>query len=459
MLQASEYQPAEYLRWLRRVKDFSKVQHRQRLVYTPKALLLLGLLWVFAVALSTYLALFWLMSEVGYGFKLALLIGAALIFPYLVAYGLAVVTWLLDKIVKAPLEMWVVRKARRRLAGHPAIKIAVAGSYGKTSFREILKATLSASKKVAAPPHSYNTPLGIAKFINSLEGDEEVLIFEFGENYPGDVKKLSRLVTPGIGIITGVNEAHLERFKDLERTRGTIFELADYLGNKPLYVNGEDKLASKAASKKYILYSRKGSGGWIASGIQTDLGGTRFEAKHAGQAIKVKSRLLGLHQVGPLLAAIAIASRLGLKPPEIEKGINRTQPFAHRLQPQPRPGGVTVIDDAYNGNPDGVKAAIAFLAGLKAKRKIYMTPGLVEMGARNAAVHREIGRRLAAVADMVILIRNSATPHIAAGLKAANFKGQLRWFDDALDAYAALDSFTRGGDVVLLQNDWSDQYA
>ncbi|HSX48312.1 MAG TPA: Mur ligase family protein, partial [Candidatus Nanoarchaeia archaeon] len=307
---------------------------------------------------------------------------------------------------------------------------------------------------------SYNTPLGIAKFAKTLTGDEEVLIFEMGEYYPGDIRDLCSLIDPSMGVITGINEAHLAKFKTLDRTVNTIFELGDHLGEQPLYVNSESQLAADRIEAGYpYRYSRQGVNGWRVSDVATSLEGTSFTATKDDVVIKARSRLLGLHQVGPLVAMIDIASALGLSAEQIDQGIAATRPFEHRMQPSRDAGGVVTIDDSYNGNPDGAKAAIEFLASLPGRR-FYVTPGLVEMGDHNQEVHREIGRALAkAEIDQVILIKNSATPYIAEGLQQASFKGKLTWYDDPLKCFAALPSMTVAGDVVLIQNDWTDNYA
>jgi UDP-N-acetylmuramoyl-tripeptide--D-alanyl-D-alanine ligase len=259
--------------------------------------------------------------------------------------------------------------------------------------------------------------------------------------------------------VTGVNEAHLEKFKTLDRTAKTIFELADYLKDKPIYVNAESELAKKYASAKHVLYNRQSVGIWRVENAVSNLDGTSFILSDGKMKIEVHSGLFGLHQIGPLAAAAHLALQLGLSPAEIEAGLRKTKAFVHRLEKKVDANGVITLDDSYNGNPDGVAAVIEFLASLTGHRRFYVTPGLVEMGSRTKEVHERIGRELAeARIEKVILIRDSVTPHVAAGLAANNYKGEVIWFDDALACFAALPLMTVRGDVVLLQNDWPDQY-
>jgi len=458
MLQASEYDIGEYLAWLGRTKDFTAVEKRKQLVKTPKALALLALAWFFAlVILADMISTFLIFpAPLNYSAFIALLAVA----PFLLAYGIVIPLIVLEYLVQKPLEYLIVRRATKMLEKHKAVKIAIAGSFGKTTMREILKTVLSEGKKVAAPPHSYNTPLGVSAFVKTLKDDEEVLIFELGEGRSGDVRELCALVQPDMGVITGVNEAHLKTFKTLERTVATVYELADYLGDKPTYVSGESALARKNARAWHILYSRAGVGNANVENPKTDLSGLSFAFVTGSSRLELASSLLGLHQVGPLAAAVDIATRLGLSPEQIRAGVAKTRPFDHRLEPTTDSSGVITLDDSYNGNPDGVKAVIDFLASLAGHRRWYVTPGLVEMGARTEAVHKEIGHWLAqAGIEKVVLIRNSVTPHIAQGLQEAGYGGEVLWFDEALQAFAALPQLIVAGDVVLLQNDWPDQYA
>lgn len=476
MLQQTEYDISEYLPWYRRTPNFAAVEKRKQFVPTAKAKLVLGILWlltllmVVVVAGYFYLQYRFLQSYLellpSSNITMLLISNGALALawllsiPYFVPYILLVPLWLINVLIQTPVEAILVARARRRIRHHPGVKLAIAGSFGKTTMKEILQTVLSEDKKVAASVGNQNTPIGISRFVKKLDGDEDILIFEYGEYRPGDVAKFTQLTRPQVGVITGVNEAHLNQFKTVENSAKNIFSLARYLKNQKVYVNAENELSRRYVSPQHHLYSRQGTDGWrVSHAKKTSLAGTEFVAKKGAKTVRAKSHLLGLHQIGPLVAAIAIADHLGLTTAQIEAGIAKTVPFEHRLEPRTRPDGVVVIDDTYNGNPDGVRADLEFLRAVRAKRKVYVTPGLVEMGKRSGEVHFTIGKELAKVADLVVLIRNSVTPIIEAGLKEGKYKGKLLWFEDALECYNSLDSFTTPGDVVLLQNDWPDQYA
>ncbi len=456
MLQASEYKAQDYLMWLYDVEDFRFVEKRKQIKWSTKTALLVFVGWMLLISIVS--SGLWLILTTNLPFRHVL--GAAIIIlsPILVSYLILVPLTIIQLLVQKPIEFVIIYRAKKKLAKHHGVKIAIAGSFGKTSMREILKTVLSEDKEVAAPPHSYNTPLGISKFIKTLRGDEEVLVFELGEYYPGDVKRLCKLINPDIGIITGINEAHLQKFKTIERTVQTIYELADFLGDKPVYVNGESTLARDNARSNHIIYSREGIDDWCIKNALSDLSGTSFVMERNNFPMEIQSSLLGLHQIGPLALSVDLARRLGSTPSQIREGTSKTRPFDHRLAPSVDRNGVTTLDDSYNGNPDGVRAVITFLASLKGRR-FYVTPGLVEMGSKKEDVHREIGRELArAQIEKVVLIKNSVTPFIEEGLHEEKYQGEVIWFDEALKALAALPRLTVKGDIVLLQNDWPDQY-
>jgi UDP-N-acetylmuramyl pentapeptide synthase len=122
--------------------------------------------------------------------------------------------------------------------------------------------------------------------------------------------------------------------------------------------------------------------------------------------------------------------------------------------------GAWVIDDTYNGNLEGIRAGTVLLAELPAKRKIYVTPGLVDQGAEKERVHKEVGRLISeAQPDMVVLMRNSVTGYIEEGLKAGGYSGEVRIETQPLEFYTNLSHFVATGDVVVMQNDWTDNYA
>jgi UDP-N-acetylmuramyl pentapeptide synthase len=218
MLQASEYDIGEFMAWFKRSNDLSVVARRAHLKLTPKASLLLAFAWVMIIIEAVVLVLL-LTRAIFLPPWYAAAIIFLLIAPYVTLISLLLVLWMGSYILQRPRETKIIAEASRRIEHQRAKRIAIAGSYGKTSFKEMLQTILSESLSVAATPGNMNTPIGISRFVKTLTGKEDVLIFELGEYYPGDIANLSALVKPQMGIITGINEAHLSRFKTIARTK------------------------------------------------------------------------------------------------------------------------------------------------------------------------------------------------------------------------------------------------
>jgi len=460
MLQDTEYKLGQYIAWFNRTNDFRYVMKRRTLDLTPKIIQLRRTLWAIWIiveiflAICVYLAI--TMQATYWG-----LIGIAVValLPFILGYGILVPVAVGQFLIQKPRERKIIRKADNIFAAHASTRIAVVGSYGKTTAKEILATVLAEGLKVAATPGNMNTPIGVSRFAHTLKGDEDVLVLELGEEKPGDIMTLSKLTRPTMGLITGINESHLSSFKTLDKTVSTIFELTDYLSSDAtVYKNKESELlASKLKGGDPYAYDRSGVDGWKVSNAITSLEGTTFVARKGDKVVHAHTELIGLYKVGVTVAAISIADSLGLTTKQIETGLSKVKAFDHRMQPK-RMHGAWVIDDTYNGNSDGVKDGLALLKSTKAKRRIYVTPGLVEQGSKTKEVHNKIGSLAAKSADMVVLMKNSVTDYIVDGLNEAGFKGELLIVDDPLEFYTNLEHFVAAGDVVLMQNDWTDNY-
>jgi UDP-N-acetylmuramoyl-tripeptide--D-alanyl-D-alanine ligase len=375
--------------------------------------------------------------------------------------------------------------------------IGIAGSYGKTTMKEVLTAVLSSRYQVSSTPESVNTPVGIARWISkSVDNSTEIIIVEMGEHYKGDIAFLSSLLLPNIVVLTGINESHLERMASMENVVATIFEAVDFVKPKGLVVvNTDDKNITvnyKKLVRPGLNLAEYNTGSVKEKVFDSEKLLWKFKINELGDA---EVSMLGEYILADIVGAVRIAKELGLTPEEINRGIKNIKPADHRLQPIKSAGNILVIDDSYNGNPEGVKEAIKVLSQFNDRRKIYITPGLVETGSASQEIHRNIGKDLAKVADVVILIKNSVTGYIESGIKdviarsapmlsmrspersigaadaaiplknkkiasdaLAMTKPQIIWFDNAPLAHNALKDILKPNDVILFQNDWGDQY-
>jgi UDP-N-acetylmuramoyl-tripeptide--D-alanyl-D-alanine ligase len=328
-------------------------------------------------------------------------------------------------------------------------------------MKELLRIVLSEGLKVAATPANLNVAISHARFAHKLAGNEDVLLIEYGEAAPGDIARFAKVTQPTHAIVTGIAPAHLDRYRTVERAAKDILSIEQFVPAESLYINAESPFTDRLLGKKskHIAYSQASVLGWDVVDIAIGVNGTDFTLKKDSETLQLHSGLVGRHQVGPLALVAALAKEFGLSDKQVKDGIAKTTPFEHRMQPY-QLSGAWVIDDSYNGNIEGIKAGTALLKELPAKRKIYITPGLVDQGIISPAIHEQMGRLIAeAQPDLVVLMKNSATPSIKQGLEAAGFKGELQIESDPLEYYTNLQAFIAAGDVVLMQNDWTDNYA
>lgn len=451
MLQQVEYRPGKFLQWIFRAPDLTKVMHRQTLVKTAKAKVLLVILTAsqifYAALIIWYLTFF---PELAVATLVLMPVLIILITYLIVLFG-----WV---YIEEPRRNRLLKQATKAFAVHPAIKIAISGSYGKTTMKELLATVLGEGMHIAATPGNKNVPVSHAAWVKKLSGAEQILLIEYGEGAPGDVSKLAKLTHPDYGIITGLAPNHLDEYKTLAAVAKDLLSLGDFVKPENLFINADGETFAGHDVDRYQTYGEDGVHGWKVEATKINIDGTSFNLKKGKKKIKVASGLLGRHQIGPLALTVALADELGLTPQQIEHGIAKTKPFAHRMEPRHQ-HGARIIDDTYNGSIEGFRAGLALLAELPAKRKLYVTPGLVDQGEETEAVHLEVGKLISqAKPNVVVLMQNSTTQHILKGLEAGDYQGELQIVADPLTFYTNLDQVVATGDLVLMQNDWTDNY-
>jgi len=347
--------------------------------------------------------------------------------------------------------------------------IGIAGSYGKTTTKELVASVLSQKYRVLKTPENINTPLGISRLIlKNFTPAIEIFVVEMGEFYRGDIKAICDIVKPDIAVVTGINEAHLERLKNLDQTISTIFEVVtNSQKDASVVLNADDKNITQSFSRyctkrvvhPYSSHTTKGKFAITNVTFRPDGGGQSFTLTKNKDSQRISTQLLGHYAIGSCICAATVGELLDINLTDITRGIAQVSPVSHRLQPIHNPHGILIIDDSYNGSSAGVKEAIGVLSQFGDRRKVFVTPGLVETGTLAHEVHRTIGNKLAPVANLVLLIKNSVTDSIVAGLKDGNFPPEnIVLFSDATTAYSQLRQYLKPGDVVLLQNDWPENY-
>jgi UDP-N-acetylmuramoyl-tripeptide--D-alanyl-D-alanine ligase len=362
---------------------------------------------------------------------------------------------------------WYFNDARKKLAGFTGmVKVGITGSYGKTSAKVILATILSEKYKTYATPHSYNTPMGVTRAIREqLDDSYQVFIAEMGARHVGDIAEMCSLVHPKYGLLTSVGPQHLETFFTIENVAKTKYELIDALPADGMAFFPRDneiclELYRETDKPKALFGFEDGSEPLYMSAKEITHGpeGSTFVLTGPdGAFVKCTTRLLGRHNVQNILGCAAVAHALGLTLEEIARGIGKAEPVEHRLQLIPTTNGITVIDDAFNSNPAGARAALDVLKDFPG-RKIIITPGLVELGDAEAAENEAFGREMASAVDIAILVARNAEDMKRGLLEAGFDEDNLIVTGKLAQASAALGSLGRPGDVVLFENDLPDHY-
>lgn len=355
-------------------------------------------------------------------------------------------------------------KARENLN----VVVGITGSFGKTSTKFIIGTILEEKYNVLNTPESYNTPMGLSKVINNqLNEEHEVFVAEMGARAIGEIRELAELAQPQIGVLTSIGPVHLETFKNIDNIMKTKYELIEELPADGVAIFNYDnehikKLADKTFKEK-MLYGLENIEELdiYADDIEVSELGSSFTLKNKdGDSVRCKTKLLGKHNIYNLLAGVCVALSLGLSFQDIKSGIEKVEPVEHRLNIINSASGVIVIDDAFNSNPIGTRAALEVISQFKDGRKIIVTPGMIELGEMEEDANREFGENIGKVCDYAILIGKNRTKPIYEGLMKSNFNEKNIFVVNSLDeATEQLGKITRPKDVVLFENDLPDNYS
>ena len=441
-------------------------KHKKPLVFTPRVK---RIYWVTSVlALIPYVLLIIFKGSmddrIGYYNGPAFVLSVMLLIT-VVSYLFVIAAVFILKPVEANINKGYWNDARRILKSMPDLKvIGITGSYGKTSTKHYLQAILSEQFETLMTPGSFNTPMGVIRTVREMmKPYTEVFICEMGAKQKGDIKEICDLVDPWCGIITAVGPMHLDTFGSIETVRDTKFELADAIPSDGFVVVNNDfpQSASRSVDNaECIRYavSATEDATYIAEDIEYSADGTSFNViTPDGERLPFSTRLVGECNISNLLAAIIVALKLGMSVDKIRLGVSRIQQVEHRLNVKRTPGGVTIIDDAFNSNPVGSRMALEVLGRFKGGRRICVTPGMIELGDRAEELNHQLGRYIGANADIAIIVNEINRDSLSAGVLEEGFdKKNLYKVANFAEAQALLSRLLKPGDTVLYENDLPD---
>lgn len=382
---------------------------------------------------------------------------------YLLSPIFAILANFINKPIEKAVNNHFINEAKKILKACPDLKIiGVTGSYGKTSVKYYLNTLLRAKYNVLMTPESYNTPMGVVMTIRQkLKATDEIFICEMGAKKVGEIKEICDIVHPHHGVITSIGPQHLETFKTLENVKSTKFELADALpSDGKLFLNGDDENVIGYNKRENAITYSMNNGDYTAFDISVSEKGTAFSVKAPDGEIGVfTTRLIGTHNVLNITGAIAVAHTFGVSMTELKPQVRKLECVPHRLQLIDK-GNALIIDDAYNSNPSGTKAALDTLS-LISGFKILVTPGMVELGEKEYECNFEFGKNAAEVCDYVVLVGKRQTESIKAGLLSEGYPEEKFYVADTIGealskAYSVNTSNQKR--IILLENDLPDNY-
>lgn len=432
-----------------------RLNTKKKLVYTARVKRMIAAIFIITALIIIIFAILLDISRLSG--VLAMLVGMQLF--------MNVISNLINHPVEWGVKQYYINDAKRMLKGSPDIKIiGVTGSYGKTSVKFYLYTLLKDSFNVLVTPESYNTPMGVVKTVReSLKSTHEIFICEMGARHVGDIRELCDIVHPHHGLITSIGPQHLETFFNMENIKNTKFELADALPDGGmLFLNGDNEYIKEKAKeyKNTVFYSTEESGtGYRAGNIKVSQMGTEFRVTTPdGDSEVFQMRLIGAHNVINVVGAIAVANKLGVPLSSLKIPVRRLQSVEHRMQLREH-GLVTIIDDAYNSNPVGSKAAVETLKLFDGIR-ILVTPGMVELGDKEEEYNYKFGTYAAECCDHILLVGKKRTRPIYEGALSKGFpEDKLKAFDRLEEALSyAYEIKGLGHKYILLENDLPDNY-
>lgn len=385
------------------------------------------------------------------------------IFSWMIAIA---AVWIL-KPVEASINAKYRNEAVSLLRSMPELKIiGITGSYGKTSTKHYLQRILSERHDVLMTPGSYNTPMGVIRTIREmLKPYNEVFICEMGAKQLGDIKEICDLVHPQIGIITAVGPMHLESFKSLGNVQKTKFELIDALPADGFGVINNDfewcanRPVNNVEIARYGVSNPEGCD-YMATNVRYSPDGTSFTVEGKdGTRLDLHTRLVGECNISNLVAAVIVALHLSLTPDEIRRAVDSIDQVEHRLNVKRTPGGVTIIDDAFNSNPAGSRMAVDVLSQFKTGKRIIVTPGMIELGSEQENLNRELGKHIGENLDVAVIVGSYNRNALVDGIRSTKFdEKNLHIVDSFADSQTLLAKILTPDDTILYENDLPDSF-
>lgn len=329
--------------------------------------------------------------------------------------------------------------------------IAVTGSAGKTTTKDITAALLSASMPVAKTEGNLNNHIGLPLSLLRLPEEARAAVLEMGMNHAGEIRHLASIARPQVGVVTNVGYAHTENFASIDDVALAKRELIEELpSNGTAILNADDERVSKFAAAhrgRVITYGQSESAQIRAVRVQATATGQSFEVDGS----PYKTQLTGKHNLSNILAGLAVASLYNVEPAKLAVAVSQLQPGKMRGQ-RLLHNGVTILNDSYNSNPEAAAAMLEVLRDMPAARRIAVLGEMLELGAESPRLHAWLGRKAATGSlDVLIGVRGDAIHMVEAARETGMPAASAIFCGDVKEAGELIARIARPGDAVLFK--------
>jgi UDP-N-acetylmuramoyl-tripeptide--D-alanyl-D-alanine ligase len=336
--------------------------------------------------------------------------------------------------------------------------VGITGSSGKTGTKDLIAALLERLGETVAPPRSFNTEIGVPLTVLCATESTAYLVLEMGARGPGHIRELTAIARPDVSVVLNVGSAHLGEFGGRDAIAKAKAELVEALPENGLAVlNADDPIVRAMAERttaRVVTFGLDAAADVRAEGLSMHAGRARFRLVAAGSSADVALTLVGAHHVSNALAAAAVAIDAGMTTAQAAEGLSAaTARSPWRMEVTDRADGVTVINDAYNANPESVRAALDALMSVAGGRRTWAVLGdMRELGADSASQHESVGVFAATLGvTRVVAVGDDARPVVDGANADSGWTGHAQSVADPDEALALLRAQLAAGDVVLVK--------
>ena len=346
-------------------------------------------------------------------------------------------------------------RARRRKYGTPLV--AITGSNGKTTTKEMVAGCLGTRLPILKTKGNFNNLIGLPLTLLNLTEKEKVVVLELGMNVLGEIRRLTEIAEPDIGLITNIQRVHLEGMGSLERLtkeKGELFRGVKRDG--AIVVNRDDPMVVELAKEfpgQKITFGVEGRADVEAKKIELTRTGTSFRLVAGDEETEVVLQAFGRHFVMNALSAVAVASLFKIDLNDVKAALEQFRPYAMRMEIIPLPVGKTLINDTYNANPVSMGLALEVLVAMKGKgRAIALLGDMLELGHFSEEAHRQLGKKISELPiDFIIMLGERGALVVESAVHHGFPAEKVRRVKDHSEALLALNEVAREGDWILIK--------